>query len=304
MKPPGTRAPLPLFLAALLALATGARGADAPPSLTVAVRARAIAPGEPLHVIAHGPADLTRLSGSFLGRTLQFERRDGASGGGRSAWEGWTLVPLDAAPGPATIELLGEERSGRIVRGVLAVEVADKEFPVERLRVARRFVEPAPEVARRLARERARLAKIYRRRTPGLRPSGPFRRPVPGRPTSIFGTRRLFNGQPRDPHPGLDLEAAPGTPVHASGDGVVVLAAELYYSGNTVIVDHGEGLFTIYAHLSRIAVREGDRVRAGEVVGASGATGRVTGPHLHWGAKIGDEPFDPRALLDPVLFRD
>jgi murein DD-endopeptidase MepM/ murein hydrolase activator NlpD len=112
----------------------------------------------------------------------------------------------------------------------------------------------------------------------------------------------VYNGEPRSPHPGLDLRAASGTPVESSGAGHVCLAEDLYYSGNTVILDHGGGLFTVYAHLSRLLVSEGDAVEAGHILGLSGATGRVTGPHLHWGAKIGDRPFDPAALLDPRLF--
>jgi murein DD-endopeptidase MepM/ murein hydrolase activator NlpD len=119
----------------------------------------------------------------------------------------------------------------------------------------------------------------------------------------VFGTRRFFNDEPRSPHPGLDLRAAEGTPVRCSGPGTVVVADDLYYSGGTVVVDHGGGLFTLYAHLSSIDAVEGATVAAGEIVGRSGSTGRVTGPHLHWGAKIGDVPFDPRALLDEGLFR-
>jgi murein DD-endopeptidase MepM/ murein hydrolase activator NlpD len=113
----------------------------------------------------------------------------------------------------------------------------------------------------------------------------------------------VFNGVPKSPHSGLDLRAATGVPVKAAGAGRVRLSRNLYYSGNTVILDHGAGLFTVYAHLSTIAVREGDEVEAGAQVGKVGATGRVTGPHLHWGAKVGDRPFDPSALLDPALFR-
>ena len=130
----------------------------------------------------------------------------------------------------------------------------------------------------------------------------PFVRPVPGDPTSEFGTRRIFNGEPRAPHPGIDLHAASGTPVLVAGPGRVALAEDLYYSGGTVIVDHGGGLFTVYAHLSKIDTKEGASVKAGDAVGLSGATGRVTGPHLHWGARVGQAIFDPRALLDPRLF--
>ena len=100
----------------------------------------------------------------------------------------------------------------------------------------------------------------------------------------------------------MDLRAPTGTEVRASGSGLVVLSSDLYYSGNIVIVDHGGGLFTLYAHLSELRVKEGQEVAAGDLLGLSGATGRVTGPHLHWGAKIGNRPFDPQALLDPALF--
>jgi murein DD-endopeptidase MepM/ murein hydrolase activator NlpD len=188
------------------------------------------------------------------------------------------------------------------VVGSRAVTVHPKEFPEEHLTVASKYVAPPREVDERLARERARLREIYRQRTPVRSAQAPFVRPVPGEPTSTFGKRRIFNGEPRSPHPGLDLRAASGTPVVSSGPGRVLLAQDLYYSGNTVLVDHGGGLFTLYAHLSEIQVAEGDEVAAGEQVGLSGATGRVTGPHLHWGAKIGDRPFDPQALLDPALF--
>ncbi|RMG48675.1 MAG: M23 family metallopeptidase [Acidobacteria bacterium] len=285
-------------LAAALAAGFGAGAASGGAGLSIEVRARAIAPGEPLRVIVASPVPLEDLRGHFLGRPLSFV----ASPGGRARWWSWALVPLDADPGPAVIEVSGRTEAGRPVAGARAVDVVARDFPREEIRVAPRYVEPPAGVRERLQRERSRLQRIYARRTAPPGPLGPFVAPVPGEPTSVFGTRRFFNGKPRDPHPGLDLKAARGTPVRASGPGVVALAGDLYYSGNTVIIDHGAGLFTIYAHLDRIEVREGEAVRAGQRIGASGATGRVTGPHLHWGAKIGTEPFDPRALLDPVLF--
>ena len=161
---------------------------------------------------------------------------------------------------------------------------------------------PSKAQQERIDREKRRLDRVYAQRTGNPPPVDPFVRPVPGEPTSAFGLRRIFNGQPRAPHAGLDLKAATGTPVRTSGPGTVVLADDLYFAGKTVIVDHGAGLFTIYAHLSRLDVKDGDAVEAGCVVGLSGATGRVTGPHLHWGARVGDTIFDPRALLDARLF--
>jgi murein DD-endopeptidase MepM/ murein hydrolase activator NlpD len=217
-------------------------------------------------------------------------------------WTGWTLVPLDEPAGPAAIEVRGTALSGAPVAASRTVSVLSKSFPEERLDVAPGFVDPPAEAERRLARERVRTAEIYAKRRAGPPVTGPFVSPVPGEPTAAFGARRLFNGRARAPHPGIDLRAAVGTRVVASGAGVVALAEDLYFSGGTVILDHGGGLFTVYAHLSRIDVEEGARVDAGTLLGASGATGRVTGAHLHWGAKIGERAFDPKALLDPALF--
>jgi murein DD-endopeptidase MepM/ murein hydrolase activator NlpD len=216
-------------------------------------------------------------------------------------WSGWSMIGLDQNPGETSLEIQAVASSGEHRVATRAVTVKSKAFPEENLTVSSKYVEPPKELQDRLTRERAKLKKIYARRGPSTLTS-PFLRPAPGDPTSIFGTRRLFNGKPRSPHPGLDLRAGTGTPVQASGDGSVVLAEDLYYSGNIVILDHGGGLFTLYAHLSRIDVAEGDLIRAGQQLGLSGDTGRVTGPHLHWGAKIGDEPFDPTALLDPRLY--
>ncbi len=288
-----------------LGLLVGAAGCafalDRPPVLAIEVRARAIEPGEPLRVEIASTAPLKSLDGEFLGQNVHFVRRTSTEAGER--FSGWTMVPLDQTPGPALIEVRAADARDRIVPGTYALTIRPKQFPEEKLAVSRDYVEPPQEVEARIAREQARTKAIYARRSDTAPPDEPLVRPVPGEPTSIFGTRRLYNGEPRAPHPGLDLRAADGTPVRCAGPGLVALADDLYYSGRTVIVDHGGGLFTIYAHLSAIDVREGQALEAGTLIGRSGHTGRVTGPHLHWGAKIGDQPFDPTALLDPALFR-
>jgi murein DD-endopeptidase MepM/ murein hydrolase activator NlpD len=273
--------------------------ADVP--VTISVHARELAPGEPVRIDAFSTEPLDSLEGTFLGQQL-FMSRIGASNEGER-WFGWSMIALDQKPGPTAVELSGRSRDGRTVVGTHALTIATKEFPEERLTVSNKYVEPPKEVQERLARERKKLRAIYKARKPLERIGEPFVRPVPGEPTSTFGKRRFFNDQPRSPHPGLDLRAAVGTPVLAAGGGTVVIAEDLYYSGNVVIIDHGGGLFTIYAHLSEIGVEEGATVESGALLGLSGATGRVTGPHLHWGAKIGNRPFDPTALLDERLFR-
>jgi len=269
-----------------------------PVSLRIRVDARAIAPGEPLRISVGSNHALESLAATLLGDAIFMTaaNEDGL------AWSGWSMIGLDQEALTASIEFRGTTRDGREALGAWAIEIVEKDFPEENLKVAPKFVEPPPEVQERIARERAKLERIYGHREAYSPPAEPFARPVPGIKTSIFGMRRLFNGQPRSPHPGLDLRAAEGTPVRASGPGRVVLAQNLYYSGNIVIIDHGGGLFTLYAHLSEIEVSEGSTARAGDLIGLSGSTGRVTGPHLHWGAKIGDRPFDPEALLEAALF--
>lgn len=275
-----------------------------PPSasgLKLSVLARVIAPGEPFRVVVRSATSLAGVSGRFRGREVTL-----IPGGGEAApsrlWEGWAMVGLLEAPGSSRLEIEGRMPSGQTLKESLEIRVVDKVFPTERLTVQPRYATPPEAVRERIRREKERLARIYASRTRRPFPDRPFIKPVAGGPTSPFGVRRVFNGKPRDPHSGLDLKAARGTPVRASAAGRVVLADELYYSGKLVILDHGAGLFTLYAHLSVLRVREGDELSQGEILGLSGSTGRVTGPHLHWGAKIGDRPFDPRALLDPAVF--
>ena len=269
--------------------------------VSISVRARSVAPSEPIRIDVSSAEPLESLQGEFLGKAVFFVRA--SAGEDSEVWSGWAMIGLDEPAGLTSVEVRGRTTGGVEVVGSLAVSVEARKFPEEQLTVAPKYVEPPKEVQERLAQERKKLAKVYQSRRPEIPTGKPFVRPVDGEPTSIFGTRRVFNGKPRSPHSGLDLRAATGTPVKSSGPGKVTYAGDLYYSGNTVIVDHGAGLFTIYAHLSELRVQEGDTAETGQLLGLSGATGRVTGPHLHWGAKIGNRPFDPAALLDPALFR-
>lgn len=299
---------LALVVSASIALApdappAAARGPEEEGPLRIEARARRFAPGEPVRIVARSAERLRSASARFLGQEVFMAREPGLSGAGSEAWSGWAAIPLDQRPGETAIAVTAEAADGHERSARLSVRIEPKKFPVQKLRLPERYVTPPPEEQERIERERRRLAAVYALRTPPAAPSRPHRPPVPGEPSSPYGARRILNGKPRAPHPGLDLRAASGTPVRASGPGRVALAGDLYFSGRTVILDHGAGLFTVYAHLSEVSVREGDEVAAGQLVGLSGATGRVTGPHLHWGAKVGELPFDPSALLDPALFR-
>jgi murein DD-endopeptidase MepM/ murein hydrolase activator NlpD len=224
--------------------------------------------------------------------------------------DGDTRFPLERAAGGTVFRgLLGLDLAastgvrhvvfevpGEPARLAWRLRVAAGGFRVQRLSVDPRFVEVPKEEQERVRADQVRVAEAYRRGSAG-RLWTSFARPVEVPSNGNFGARRVYNGKTRSFHAGLDLAAPEGTPVAAAGDGRVVLAGDLYFSGGTVLVDHGAGLFTQYFHLSHIDVKEGDTVTKGTRLGASGHTGRVTGPHLHWGAKLLAARVNPEDLL-------
>ncbi len=286
--------------ASLLALTAAGAAPSADSRIEPHSFARAYLPGEAVRFEVITDPGVASLRGAFQGASLAFVRSPKETAD--PTWIAWGVIPLDAAAGTSTYRLTAKRSDGSSIAIGGELTISAKSFPEQRLTVESKFVNPPKSALLRIDREKKRLGAIYARRTPLPPPASPFVRPVSGDPTSEFGTRRIFNGEPRAPHAGIDLHADSGTPVVVAGPGRVALAADLYYSGGTVIVDHGGGLFTVYAHLSKIEAKEGATVAAGDAVGLSGATGRVTGPHLHWGAKVGETIFDPRALLDPRLF--
>jgi murein DD-endopeptidase MepM/ murein hydrolase activator NlpD len=175
-----------------------------------------------------------------------------------------------------------------------------QQFPIERLKLPAPMVDLDPEVARRVEREAAQLQAVFSAIGPERLWRGRFTPPVPGQGHG-FGSRRVINGQPRAPHSGLDFAAERGTPVVASNRGRVALTGEFFFAGRFVVLDHGLGLYTLYYHLDRVDAAEGAVVERGQVIGAVGATGRVTGPHLHWAARLGPARIDPSALLSIAL---
>ena len=216
------------------------------------------------------------------------------------AGEAWTTilgVDLDAKPGAHVAKAVLTMEDGRVERREIAIDIEAKKYPTEPLKVAGKFVEPSAAELARSQRENREVGAIYRRISSGIVPDEAFTVPIPGEAGTNFGVRRVFNGQPRAPHSGADLHAATGTPVHATNRGRVVLAKKLFFTGNTVILDHGLGIYSLYAHLSRIGVRKGDIVKNGQVVGLSGATGRVTAPHLHWAMRVQGARVDPFSLV-------
>jgi murein DD-endopeptidase MepM/ murein hydrolase activator NlpD len=227
-------------------------------------------------------------------------------------WQGRTFtVPAAACPEgfcaqallPVPLDEKAPQLSLRVsVEGTAPVRqdirIVQKKYPVQELQVDRAYVDPPPEVQARIAEETRRVREALGTFSPQRWWRLPMQRPVPGDFSSVFGERRVFNGQPRGRHRGLDLRGAEGTPVAAMADGKVLLAEELYFSGNAVYLDHGLGVLSAYAHLSAIEVRPGGQVSAGQAIGKVGSTGRVTGPHLHLGCYALGQAVDPASLLE------
>lgn len=204
-------------------------------------------------------------------------------------------VGLDAAAGDYPLLAALVDRQGRTMFHELVLHVVHKVRPEERLDLPERMVSPPAADLVRIKRESALLTATFAGRSSRLWTT--FQRPVDGPVSSIFGKRRILNGQPKSPHSGVDFREPRGTPVHAMSNGRVALVEKLFYTGETVIVDHGEGLFSLYAHLSGASVAEGDAVQKGEVIGQVGSTGRSTGPHLHLTVKLLGERIDPLSLV-------
>jgi hypothetical protein len=280
--------------ASLAALPTPARSAETiacSRGLELEVSTREPAQGDIVVVTVRGEPRID-LRASWSGRQLLF-------------WEGdddsqFTLIGVDLLSEPGSHRLTVDARlaSGEAVGCGMDLAVRDGGFPVQRLTVDERYVELSREDLARSQRETNQLLRIFRATTSVPLWDGGFRLPLESAEASgSFGKRRILNDQPRSPHSGEDFSVPAGTPVRSPQRGRVVLAGDLFFTGNTVVLDHGLGLYTFYAHLQSMAVETGAMVAAGDLLGRVGSTGRVTGPHLHWAARLNDTRVDPLDLL-------
>lgn len=271
----------------LLATLAAALLAAPPPAIRITARSRSLQPGELVVLSIALPA----ASASVHARA--FDRDVTVYPAGDRAWQ--ALVGIDLAVKPGTYPVTVDAGGG--ARARYDLHVLPRVFRTRKLSVNEAFVTPPPSETARIEREAALLAGVWQAPAAERLWTGPFVRPVPHEANSAFGTRSIFNGKPRNSHGGADFLSPGGTPIHAPNAGRIAVARNLYFSGNTVIVDHGLGLFSMLAHMSAIEVHEGDTVAAGQVLGLVGATGRVTGPHLHWAVRAGGARVDPLSLL-------
>ncbi len=262
-----------LWLALLLSL----------PGLALALPQHNPVPGG-VALVGLGPADGQPPRARYRDKPVMVQQTGGQ-------WTAVVGIPLTAKPGEHELALADGQR--------LRFAVQAKDYPSQHLTIKnKRKVNPNEDDMKRIRRERRRInaALAHWRATDQVAIS--FILPVEGRLSSPFGLRRFFNGQPRKPHSGIDIAAPEGTPIRAPAAGTVIDTGDYFFNGNTVFLDHGQGLVTMYCHMSRIDVQPGQVVRQGEIIGAVGQTGRVTGPHLHWSVSLND------ARVDPALFFD
>jgi murein DD-endopeptidase MepM/ murein hydrolase activator NlpD len=284
-----------MVLAVLLTVALVVSADDSVPSgLNVLTRSETRL-GKPFLVYVSSLETMEDLVISWEGKELSpdLEYSAGVS-------EAMVLLGTDvgsSGSGPRTLEIRAA-LGGKTVRVTKEINVIHVEFPVQRLSLPAGMVTPPEGVLERIKIEREESLKALETMTSARKWTIPFTRPVPGVITSPYGFRRILNDQPRAPHRGVDYRAREGDPIRAAADGAVVLSADHYYAGECLYVDHGNGVVTVYMHLSRRLAEEGDLVSAGDVIALAGRTGRVTGPHLHFGLSLQGKMVDPEPLLE------
>jgi murein DD-endopeptidase MepM/ murein hydrolase activator NlpD len=218
-----------------------------------------------------------------------------------TCWYALAGVSLNTKPGKYSLSLQGKGKPTANATFSFAVAVSEKRYPATSIKVAPEFVQPPAETEARIEEEQALKKRVFSVTAPESLWSGRFQAPAEAEVSGVFGSARVFNGVKKSQHTGLDFRVTTGTPIAASNSGTVILARNLYFEGNCVMIDHGQGLITLYLHLSEFKVKEGDRVQGRQILGLSGGTGRATAPHLHFAVRWQGVYLDPGALLSLSL---
>ena len=248
--------------------------------------------GSPVVFHVRPPARLQSLSGTWLSHDVYFSYDTPSK-----SWYGIAGISLETKPGVYTVQLKGTTTQGKEISLERRITVRRGTYPSIAVTVARKFTEPSAEQLREINEDKVIKQDVFRHLEPKREWSGTFRPAVVARVSDVFGTRRVFNGETQSLHQGLDYAVPDGTPVHALNSGTVLLARPLYFEGNCVVLDHGQGLLTLYLHLSKFKVKEGELVKRGQEIGLSGGTGRATGPHLHVAVRWQGVYVNPATLL-------
>ena len=284
-----------LFLQGLLIsvlLITTAMAAQGESDLRVESFPKVAKQGDVCLVRAWGPASLKSIHGQFQG-----ERFSMAFNNETGTYEGLIGIDMSTSPGTYEIRVIATDGDNRVYSSALALRVEKVDFGTQILSLPPSVVDLDAKTLERVNRETRKLEALFQTSRNERLWKTVFIRPVEGKISTGFGLTRIINGRRRSPHTGVDLRAEEGTSVLATNQGAVVLVDELFFSGKSVILDHGWGLYSMYFHLSEALVKEGDLVRPGAILGRVGSTGRSTGPHLHWGIRINGARVDPLSLL-------
>lgn len=255
------------------------------PLLAVALPQESAVPGGVV-ILPLAPASTDRPVVSFQEKPVLVVAENGL-------WQAVLGVPLDLKPGTHQLDV---DKQGQ--QSSLIFNIEDKQYPTQHITIKDKSkVNPSQYDMERINRETARIDAALQHWTDSEQVPFDFIWPVKGKVSGLFGRRRVFNGEPRKPHSGMDIAAATGTEIQAPAAGIIRGTGDYFFNGNTVFIDHGQGLVTMFCHLSRIDVKDDQPVEQGEVIGLVGATGRVTGPHLHFGVSLNDERVEPRLFF-------
>lgn len=253
-------------------------------------------PGEFFLISLKGIKDVAQVKASFEGKLYALWKEDESLESGESSWVGLLSIDRDAPTGLKDLKLITDETRE------LSFELRIKErtFPEQNITVAEKMVTLSPEDQERANGEAVLIRQNLNNFTSTKLWTESFVLPVQGRISGEFGVRRIYNGKPKSYHSGLDIAAASGVPVHAPTAGTVSLVGDFFYTGKSVFIDHGYGLYSAYFHLSSISIDQGSKIQSGDEIGLVGATGRSTGPHLHWGTYLLGQKADPLSLVEAI----
>jgi murein DD-endopeptidase MepM/ murein hydrolase activator NlpD len=286
------------FIACVLLVLAANSSAATTAHWTVANQPARLVNGSPVLFRVTTPKPVRTLSGNWLGHEIAF-----SFDAGRKSWFALAGVSLETKPGAYPLQLHAETLAGQSAGQTISFE---KKFRVQRQRYPRRvvplavpghFTAPSPEDLRQIEQDKETKAEAFKTVSPEREWRGSFAAPVDAEFSDVFGSVRVFNGSAQRPHEGLDFRVPSGTPIAAVNSGRVILARAMFYEGNWVVIDHGQGLLTLYLHLSEFSVKEGDEVSKGQPIGLSGGTGRATGPHLHLAVRWQGVYVNPQVLL-------
>jgi murein DD-endopeptidase MepM/ murein hydrolase activator NlpD len=289
---------LPISAAEQKATTIAKASAKAPSPMSVTTVPARLVNGAPVFFRVITSVPLQSLKGTWLGHEVVFDHGKG------KAWFLLAAVSLETKPGIVPLTLEGTTESGSSIEYRRNVLISRAKYPVVKLTVSKQFTEPNPQQQATIKQDQEIKHKTFSETSPEREWSGKFVPPVDAAVSDVFGTRRVFNGVTKSVHQGLDYRVPPGAPVNAINSGTVILAQPLYFEGNCVTIDHGQGLLSLYLHLSELKVKVGDKVERNQEIGLSGATGRATGPHLHVAVRWQGVYLDPAALLSLNLPAD